>query len=63
MEPEGGGKQVLSRIRGDLLKLGFEVSESTVSRYLAQGASPREGLCSSAVSLFVKSRNVREVKI
>jgi transposase InsO family protein len=30
------------RIHGELLKLGFEVSESTVSRYLAQGASPRD---------------------
>jgi hypothetical protein len=24
------------------LKLGFEISESTVSRYLAQGTSPRD---------------------
>ena len=30
------------RIHGELLKLGFEISESTVSRYLAQGASPRD---------------------
>jgi hypothetical protein len=28
------------RIHGELLKLGFEISESTVSRYLAHGASP-----------------------
>jgi len=28
------------RIHGELLKLGFEISESTVSRYLAQGTSP-----------------------
>jgi transposase InsO family protein len=27
------------RIHGELLKLGFEISESTVSRYLAQGTS------------------------
>jgi putative transposase len=30
------------RIHGELLKLGFEISESTVSRYLAQGTSPRD---------------------
>jgi putative transposase len=30
------------RIHGELLKLGFEVSECTVSRYLPQGASPRD---------------------
>jgi hypothetical protein len=30
------------RIYGELLKLGFEISESTVSRYLAQGASSRD---------------------
>ena len=30
------------RIHGELLKLGFEISESTVSRYLARGASPRD---------------------
>ena len=30
------------RIHGELLKLGFVISESTVSRYLAQGASPRD---------------------
>src|SRR6516225_2144473 len=30
------------RIHGELLKLGLEISESTVSRYLAQGASPRD---------------------
>ena len=30
------------RIHGELLKLGFEISESTVSRYLAQEASPRD---------------------
>jgi transposase InsO family protein len=30
------------RIHGELLKLGFEISESTVSRYLAQGDSPRD---------------------
>ena len=30
------------RIHGALLKLGFEISESTVSRYLALGASPRD---------------------
>ena len=29
------------RIHGELLKLGFEVSESTISRYLAQRNSPR----------------------
>ena len=28
------------RIHGELLKLGFEISECTVSRYLAQGTSP-----------------------
>jgi len=28
------------RIHGELLKLRFEISESTVSRYLAQGTSP-----------------------
>ena len=28
------------RIHGELLKLGFEISESTVSRYLAQRSSP-----------------------
>jgi len=28
------------RIHGELLQLGFEISESTVSRYLAQGTSP-----------------------
>jgi len=28
------------RIHGELLQLGFEISESTVSRYLAQGNSP-----------------------
>jgi hypothetical protein len=30
------------RIHGELLKLGFEISESTVSRYLAQWGSPRD---------------------
>src|SRR5215470_13994319 len=30
------------RIHGELLKLSFVISESTVSRYLAQGASPRD---------------------
>jgi len=30
------------RIHGELLKLGFEISESTVSRYLAQGGSSRD---------------------
>ena len=30
------------RIHGELLKLGFQISESTVSRYLAQWGSPRE---------------------
>ena len=30
------------RIHGELLKLGFVISESTVSRYLAQGTSPRD---------------------
>src|SRR5262249_6926277 len=30
------------RIHGELLKLGFEISESTVSRYLGQGTSPRD---------------------
>ena len=30
------------RIHGELLKLGLEISESTVSRYLARGASPRD---------------------
>jgi hypothetical protein len=30
------------RIHGKLLKLGLEISESTVSRYLARGASPRD---------------------
>ena len=30
------------RIHGELLKLGFEISESTVSRYLAQGPLPRD---------------------
>src|SRR5215469_10311285 len=30
------------RIHGELLKLGFEISESTVSRYLAQRSSPPE---------------------
>jgi putative transposase len=30
------------RIHGELLKLGFEISESTVSRYLVQVASPRD---------------------
>src|SRR6516164_5836578 len=30
------------RIHGELLKLGFEISESTVSRYLAQGGSFRD---------------------
>jgi transposase InsO family protein len=30
------------RIHGELLKLGFEISESTVSRYLAQRSSPRD---------------------
>jgi transposase InsO family protein len=30
------------RIHGELLKLGFEISESTVSRYLASGHSPRD---------------------
>src|SRR6516225_970340 len=29
-------------IHGELLKLGFEISESTVSRYLAQATSPRD---------------------
>jgi hypothetical protein len=30
------------RIHGELLKLGFEISECTVSRYLAQIVRPRE---------------------
>jgi hypothetical protein len=30
------------RIHGELLKLGFEISESSVSRYLAPGHSPRD---------------------
>jgi len=30
------------RIHGELLKLGFKISECTVSRYLAHGASPRD---------------------
>jgi putative transposase len=30
------------RIHGELLKLGFEISESTISRYLAHGTSPRD---------------------
>jgi len=30
------------RIHGELLKLGFEISESSVSRYLASGHSPRD---------------------
>jgi len=30
------------RIHGELLKLGLEISESTVSRYLAQGGSSRD---------------------
>ena len=40
----GGGEPTWGapRIHGELLKLGFEISESTVSRYLAQGDSPRD---------------------
>lgn len=30
------------RIHGELLKLGFGISESTVSRYFARGTSPRD---------------------
>jgi putative transposase len=41
------------RIHGELLKLGFEISESTVSRYLAQGGSPRD--CGQHWLTFLKN--------
>jgi hypothetical protein len=31
-----------SRIHGELLMLGFEVAQSTVSKYMAQGGSPSQ---------------------
>ena len=31
-----------SRIHGELLMLGFEVAQSTVSKYMVRGGSPRE---------------------
>jgi hypothetical protein len=40
-----------SRIHGELLMLGFEVAQSTVSKYLVQGGSPsRAGRHSSATT-------------
>jgi hypothetical protein len=32
-----------SRIHGELLMLGFEVAQSTVSKYMVQGGSPSQG--------------------
>ena len=32
-----------SRIHGELLTLGFEVAQSTVSKYMVQGQSPSQG--------------------
>ena len=32
-----------SRIHGELLMLGFEVAQSTVSKYMVRGGSPSQG--------------------
>src|SRR5262252_4007011 len=39
----GNPKWGASRIHGELLMLGFEVAQSTVSKYMVQGGSPSQG--------------------
>src|SRR5258705_12522493 len=40
---KGNSKWGASRIHGELLMLGFEVAQSTVSKYMVRGGSPSQG--------------------